>query len=121
MTPNNISIGIDISKPQLDVFIQTLNLQEAYENSGKVIKKLFKRLKKLTFIHRIVIEPTGGYEEKLLQACVAQGLPVSCVHAKRIRDFAKATGVLEKTDALDSRILARYGAMLLPPLTQLPS
>lgn len=124
MNPNIISIGIDISKTQLDVFILNASQkvpQKAYRNSQKGILSLLKDLKSLTNIHRIVIEPTGGYERELLHACVSEGLPVSCVHAKRIRDFAKATGLHEKTDSLDSRVLAQYGALLSPALTQVPS
>ena len=65
---------------------------------------------------RIVLEATGGLERPLLQALQAVGLPVVLVNPRQIRDFAKALGLLAKTDRLDARVLAHFAAAVEPAL-----
>jgi transposase len=61
------------------------------------------------------MEATGGYEESLAQSLLEAGLPVAVVNPKRIRNFAKAIGQTAKTDKIDARVIAQYGARLDPP------
>ena len=69
---------------------------------------------------RIVVEATGGLERALLRALVDAALPVIAVNPRQVRDFAKATGQLAKTDALDAAVLARFAAVIQPPERALP-
>jgi transposase len=63
-----------------------------------------------------VLEATGGLERPLLQALQAVGLPVVLINPRQVRDFAKALGLLAKTDRLDARVLAHFAAAVEPPL-----
>jgi len=69
---------------------------------------------------RIVVEATGGLERPLVRALVEAALPVLVVNPRQVRDFAKATGQLAKTDALDAQVLARFAEVIRPPLRVLP-
>src|SRR5207244_3270631 len=62
----------------------------------------------------VVVEATGGYESALVDALQAAEIPVARVNPRQVRDFARATGQLAKTDRLDARVLAAYGAALTP-------
>lgn len=68
----------------------------------------------------VVLEPSGGYERPLLEALWAAGIAVALVPAQRVRHFARAGGQLAKTDAIDARILAEYGAAMQPAATPAP-
>jgi transposase len=68
----------------------------------------------------IVLEPTGGYERLLVAALAQAGLPVAVVNARQVRDFAKATGRLAKTDALDAQVLAHFADAVHPTPRPLP-
>jgi transposase len=69
----------------------------------------------------IVLEATGGLEKPLVNALHAAGLPVVVINPRQIRDFAKALGLLAKTDRLDAQVLARYAAVIKPPLRPIKS
>lgn len=118
MTHSLHSIGIDISKTNLDIFDERNKLSASFSNTSEGIKQFLKYLQKnrSQSLWRIVLEPSGGYEHSTLLELTLAGYPVSLVHAKRIRDFARATGLLEKTDQLDAKILARYGSLLSPDI-----
>jgi transposase len=68
----------------------------------------------------IVLEATGGYETAVTAALVAAGLAVAVVNPRQVRDFARATGQLAKSDALDARVLALFAARVQPPSRPLP-
>lgn len=67
----------------------------------------------------IVCEATGGYEVPAVSALAAAGLPVVVVNPRQVRDFARATGVLAKTDRLDAEVIARFGSAVRPPVRPL--
>jgi transposase len=115
-----IFVGIDVSKTWLDVAQH--EREEAYRmgNDGLEIAKLVKRLKALK-PRLIVVEPTGGFEKLVVAELAHAGLPVVVVNAKRVRDFARATGQLAKTDKLDARVLAHFAAAIQPAVRRLPS
>jgi transposase len=110
-----IFVGIDVSKAWLDVAVheQAAVWRNANDDAG--IGKLVEQLRVLQ-PERIVVEPTGGFENLLVAELQHAGLPIVVVNAKRVRDFAKATGQLAKTDKLDARVLAHFGAALRPAL-----
>jgi transposase len=116
MTNLHHSIGIDVSKMQLDIFDERNQRSMSFPNTSQGISLFVKYLENKIHlpIWRIVLEPSGGYENDILTELVLTQYPVTLVHAKRIRDFAKATGCLEKSDKLDAKILARYGSLFSP-------
>ncbi len=115
-----LNIGIDVSKKTLDVAQDTpVELwQVTYDAAG--VQTLIDRFRTLP-LARIVIEATGGLEMPLIAELCAAHLPVVLTHPARVREFAKATGQLAKTDRLDARLLAHFGAVLQPPLYRMPS
>lgn len=97
--------GIDVGKANLDLAVDGLPSVARFANNRAGIGKLVKRLEALG-TQRIVVEATGGYEEPLLEACCDAGLWIARVNPRQARDFARATGELAKTDAIDARLLA---------------
>jgi transposase len=117
---NPTNIGIDVSKDWLDIVVipsgETWRIENTEEKMGVLIEKL-ETLKP----ERIVIEATGGYERLVTTKLYLAGLPVCRVNPRRVRYFARSLGQLAKTDKLDAQVLARFGEMVKPALTQLPS
>jgi len=99
------AVGIDVGKANLDMAVDGMPAVARFANSRSGIAKLVKRLQAIG-ASRIVVEATGGYEEPLLEACCDAGLWVARVNPRQARDFARATGELAKTDAIDARLLA---------------
>ncbi len=110
----NSCIGIDISKNSFDVHRLADGSDQHIDYTNKNIRDIVKRFLSEA-PQRIVMEATGGYEIPLATELFAAGLSVSIVNPKRIRDFAKAIGQTAKTDKIDARIIARFGATLQPP------
>lgn len=115
-----IFVGIDICKAWLDVAVHEQDEVFRLGNDDAGITKLVKRLKELK-PELIVLEPTGGFETLLVAELSHAGLPVAVMNAKRIRDFARATGRLAKTDKLDAKVLAHFAAAIRPPVRVLQS
>jgi transposase len=111
-------VGVDISKAQLDVAVlpQAENLSVANDETG--VAALVKRLKALRPT-LIVLEATGGWEAPLTAASALAKLPVVVVNPRQVRDFAKATGALAKTDRIDAKVLARFGEAVRPAVRAL--
>jgi transposase len=114
-----IFVGIDVSKARLDVAIRPTGEKESVANDKAGIKTLIKRLEKIQ-PEAIVLEATGGFERLLMHALVSAELRVAVVNPRQVRDFAKATGQLAKTDRIDAEILARFGEAVRPQLRPLP-
>ena len=110
-----IQVGIDVSKPIIDCFI--LNKTHSLPNSTAGFRRLCRLLPPGA---RVVLEATGGYERALVAHLQAAGITVSVVNPRRVRDFARAQGRLAKTDAIDARVLADYGAAMAPKPTAKP-
>jgi len=113
-------VGIDISKSWLDVAVHEQSETFRSRNTDEEIAVLVKRLKKLKPT-LIVLEPTGGFEKLVLAELTKAGLPAVVVNAKRVRDFARATGQIAKTDALDAKVLAHFAAAVRPAVRALRS
>lgn len=110
---NAINVGIDVGKTQLDGYL--LERQRAFQcgNNEASIRQLITRLKRFK-IQRIVVEATGRLEQPFVRAALASGLPVIVVPPLKVRRYAAAIGQLAKTDAIDARLIARFGADLKP-------
>lgn len=108
-------IGIDVSKQLLEVAVHKSDYHFRSPNEAKKFPALIAELMVLRPA-RIVLEATGGLEIPVLQALRAVNLPVVLVNPRQVRDFAKALGLLAKTDRLDARVLAHFAAAVKPPL-----
>jgi len=108
-----VYVGIDISKDSLDVAVHASNKQWRYSNDPAGIGSLCKMLVKLQPT-LVVFEATGGYEMPLYLSLDKAGLPAAPVNARQIRDFARCTGKLAKTDSLDARVIAHFGYAVRP-------
>ena len=114
-----INVGIDVSKETLEVAIRPAGQRFRVNNDEKGHAEVCKRLAKVR-PERVVLEPTGGYEQAIVQALVRAKLPVVVVNARQVRDFAKAAGRLAKTDQIDADVLAHFGEALQPEIRALP-
>jgi transposase len=112
-------VGIDVSKLTLDFDCLPVSAPQQFANDVDGIVALVDLLKG-SGVERIVIEATGGYETAVASALAVAKLPVVVVNPKQVRDFAKATGSLAKTDRLDAKLLALFGERIMPPLRTLP-
>jgi transposase len=105
--------GIDVAKNTLDVADNTGERRFQTTNDQKGYQQLISRLTEpaKTFV---VLEATGGYERQIVVALADAGFVVAVVNPRQVRDFAKALGILAKTDAIDARVIARFGDQVRP-------
>jgi len=113
-------IGIDVSKQLLEVAAHESDYQLRCANKTSGFAELIGELTRLRPV-LIVLEATGGLEIPVTAALQAAGLPVVVINPRQVRDFAKATGQLAKTDRLDARVLAHFAAAIKPPLRPIKS
>ena len=107
------NVGVDVGKSMLDIYLNELDTHWQVENNPAGIKALITRLKRFK-LTRVVVEATGGYERKFVQACAQREVPVVVVQPIQVRQFAKARGILAKTDKIDARVIALFGLMMKP-------
>ena len=115
----SIFVGIDVSKAKLDVAIRPSDEIESVRNDGAGIESLVKRFIEIGPA-LIVVEATGGFEREVMRALASAELPIVAVNPRQVRDFAKATGQLAKTDHIDAGILARFAEAVRPSVRPLP-
>ena len=118
--PSPAYAGVDIGKSSLDLSLGGHALCR-HTNDKAGIAALIKSLKKLPQPVQVICEPGGGYERELLKALWAADLAVSLVHAARVRAFARAQGLLAKTDPIDAVVLREFGECLHPKTLAAPS
>lgn len=114
--------GIDVSKEWVDVVVlqdEKRVDQGRWARTEEGLEELAGKLKKHA-PEGVVLEATGGLEGAVITSLVSAGLPVMRMNPKRVRDFAKAQGLLAKTDKLDAHVLGLFGARMRPPLRSLP-
>ena len=116
---NQPFIGIDISKDRLDVHVQPTEERFSLAHDEASVAELGRRLQGLA-PQLVVMEATGGYETTVAAALASAGLPVVVMNPRQIRDYARATGQLAKTDRLDARVIALFAAAVRPPVRPLP-
>jgi transposase len=112
-------MGMDVSKATLETAVYPTQEHFTTAYTPKGIDELVERVQKI-HPQLIVLEATGGMETRLSAALAEVGLPVVVVNPRQVRDFARATGILAKTDAIDAGVLARFGEAVKPPVRELP-
>lgn len=113
-------IGIDVSKATLDIDAYPQSHQKQLSNDDTGRKQLLKMLTALQ-PKLIVMEATGGLESPAATALALAGLNVAVINPRQARDFAKALGVLAKTDQVDAKMLARFAEAIRPQVRALKS
>jgi len=113
-------VGIDVSKARLDVAVYETGEVWRTTNDSADYPRLVERLKGVS-PQLIVVEATGGLELAVVAELYQADLPVAVVNPARVRDFARATGALAKTDPIDAKLLARFAQAVRPPVRRLPS
>lgn len=114
-----VFVGIDVSKARLDGACRPDDIAFSEANDPHGIAAIVARLRPLQ-PDRIVLEATGGLEIPLAVALAAAGLAVVIVNPRQVRDFARASGRLAKTDRLDARVLAHFAEAIRPEVRPLP-
>ena len=119
-SPEKIWIGIDVSKQHWDVAVAGRKQVIRFSANPAGCQRLMAKLLRLQ-PERICLEATGGWERPLVSAIYEHGLPVSVVNPRQVRDFARAQGELAKTDNIDARVIAQFGAMMQPAPHEKPA
>ena len=112
-------VGCDISKDHLDIFDEALGRPERIANAAAALAPLIERWKNKDML--VLFEATGPYDACLRRALMAAAIPFARVNPARARDFARATGRLAKTDAIDAQMLAAMARALRPACAPAPS
>ena len=118
MESETVYVGIDVSKSCVDVAVRPTGQTWTISNDEAGIRELVSRLKPLDPA-MVVLESTGGLELPLVAALATAALPVAIVNPKQVRDFARATGTLAETDALDAAALAQFAEAVQPAVRPL--
>ncbi len=111
-------VGIDVSKAVLDIAVAPTGEKWAVPNSTEGVQQLVAKLRQMS-PRLVVLEATGGLERRAVAALAGAALPVIAVNPRQARDFAKATGKLAKTDAIDAAVLADFGDRIRPEVRPL--
>jgi transposase len=106
-------VGIDVAKDRLDVHVRPTAETFAVARDGKGLEALVAALRGRD-VALVVLEATGGFELTVAAALAGAGLPLAVVNPRQVRDFARATGRLAKTDALDAEAIARFAEAIRP-------
>ena len=111
-------VGIDVAKAKVDVAVRPTGERWEVPRDEAGIPQLVSELKTLG-PSLVLLEATGGLELPLVAALAAEALPVVVVNPRQVRDFARATGKLAQTDALDAAVLAHFAEAIQPPVRPL--
>ena len=119
MESSALFVGIDVAKRQLDVAVRPGSERFTVPHDEVGLAALVSRLRgrQPTLI---VLEATGGFEVAVAGALAAAGLPTAVVNPRQVRDFARAAGLLAKTDQLDAQALAHFAEAIRPAPRPLP-
>jgi transposase len=117
MNAQGMVVGIDVSKDWLDVALDVESLRIANDVAG--MEQLVDRLRNAS-VHLVVMEATGGYEVQAASAIAAAGLRLAVVNPRQVRDFAKATGRLAKSDRIDAHVISDFGQAIGPHIVRVP-
>jgi transposase len=108
-----IFVGIDVAKDRLDVHLRPTDEAFSLGHDEAGVTSLVARLRSVAPA-LVVLEATGGYEMGVAAALAAAGIPVAVINPRQVRDFARATGQLAKTDRLDARVIALFAEAVRP-------
>jgi len=112
-------VGIDVSKSSLEVAVRPTDERWRVANDERGIEQISSHLRELGPA-LIVLEATGGLEVPLASALACAQQPVAVVNPRQVRDFARATGKLAKTDLLDAQVLAHFAEAVCPEPRPVP-
>lgn len=115
MSEYHVYIGVDVSKEILELSPFDAKSAEV-ANTAKGVGALVRRVKALRRTAMVCCEATGGYEKRLVSACLEAGVPVAVANAKWVRRYAQSKGVLAKTDKIDARMISGYAEKNSPRL-----
>src|SRR5207244_8285342 len=115
MKQSVVYIGIDVAKGHLDVAWQEQSRRSANDQSGRAA--LVAWIKQSPTAVQLLCEASGGYEQALLESLEQSDLKVTLVQANRVRQYARAAGILAKTDKVDAHVLSAFGAAMRPKPT----
>jgi len=107
-----VYMGVDIAKAYLDAAIG--NEKRRFANDALGHRELIKWVKQFSAPVQVICESSGGYERALVQALARAGVKISLVQANRVRQFARAAGILAKTDRIDAKLLSAFGEAMQP-------
>lgn len=116
----HLFVGLDVAKHRVDGHVRPTDETFSVASDEAGLATLVQRVQTLAPA-LVVLEATGGYEITVAAALATAGIPVAVVNPRQIRDFARATGQLAKTDALDARAIARFAEAVQPPARPLPT
>jgi len=119
VTKEAVYVGVDVAKDTLDVAVSSSRETRQFPNDYEGITQAIRHIASLQPAG-IILEATGNLEMPLAAALQAECLPVVIINPRQVRDFARATGALAKTDAIDARILALFGLRIKPDMRPLP-
>lgn len=111
---HQLYLGVDVSKDRLDVFPPQRGVSQI-DNAASTIRTFVRYAQREGLW--VVFEATGGYDRALREALEAADVPFSRLNPRQARDFARASGLLAKTDRVDARMLAEFGRRMQPPRT----
>jgi transposase len=114
MKEHLVYLGVDVAKAYLDAAIG--NEKHRWSNDGTGHRQLIRWIKQMEGAVHVICEPSGGYERALVRALVGAQLKVSLVPANRVRQFARAAGILAKTDRIDAQVLCAFGKAMQPAI-----
>lgn len=120
MLDHSSVVGIDVSKTSLDVAFGLDTPVQRFPNEPKGHRAI-ARVLAARAAQRVIIEATGGYDRAIVRHLHDRDLPAIRINPRQIRDYARATGILAKTDAIDARVLVRFGAAVQPVHRPLPA
>jgi len=112
-TSSKVYVGIDVSKDKLDIAVLGERPEKQVDNTREGIEQLVEWMQEIE-PDLIVVEATGGYQRAVVDALFHAGLCVAVVNPARVRQFARACGLLAKTDKLDAQLLAVFGQRMQP-------
>lgn len=119
MTKEVVCVGVDIAKSTMDVAVSDSEEARQFTNDDEGISRAVRYIAGLKPTG-IILEATGRLEMPLAASLQAAHLPVAIINPRQVRDFARATGALAKTDTIDARILALFGVRVRPEIRLLP-
>ena len=115
---NEINVGVDTGKTQLDIYIRPLGIYFVVTNDESGIKEAITQIKKHK-VTRVVIEATGRLEQPFIMACAKANIPFVIANPVNIKRFAGAINQKAKTDKLDAQLIAHYAEVIKPKLSEL--
>jgi transposase len=118
MNTQDCFIGLDVSKDTLDVGVRPTAERKTFANQEDGLSLMIDFIKPFS-PRLIVLEATGGLEKAAVCACAVEGLPVVVVNPRQVRDFAKAKGILAKTDKIDAGVIAQFAEAIRPEVRPL--